>query len=311
MRTALPAFGFALAVALLVSAGHSEPSAHSEAPEKPSATPAVPTTPEASSAEVARCVADHENARLQRVREQWLAARDAMTRCSAETCPLSIRTDCRAWLEELSRLLPTVLIVIERDDDRTEPVELELDGQPLTLPEPLGPIELLPGSHRLRARLTAHAPIERDIVLGIGVKNQVVRVRFTAPTQRAPKAASPPPRPTSLTPRTSRPIPTISYWFGGGALVALATSGALLGSALVSLDNARETCAPGCSSSVRDSIDARLLAADVSGGVGLVLAGLSLYSYVDRPSVLLPSAGLAPRLAWSARGAELALGGHF
>lgn len=317
-RSALPAFGFALAAALVVSAGHSEPNARSEAAEKPSPMPAGSTAAETSSAEVARCVGDHESARLQRVREQWLAARDAMTRCSAESCPLSIRTDCRAWLEELSRLLPTVLIVIERDDDGTEPVELELDGQPLKLPEPLGPIELLPGSHRLRARLAAHAPVDRDITLQLGVKNQVVRVRFTAPpVTRATQTRDPSMRRATPAPgpRSSRPTPTVSYWLGGGALAALATSGALLGSALLSLDNARETCAPGCSSSVRKSIDARLLAADVSGGIGLLLAGLTLYSYFERPRVLSPSGvrapQLAPRLTWSGKGAELALDGHF
>jgi hypothetical protein len=315
-RAALPAFAFALAAALVVSVGHGEPNARSAAAEK-SSTPTASTTQETSSAEVARCVGDHESARLQRVREQWLAARDAMTRCSAESCPLSIRTDCRAWLEELSRLLPTVLIVIERDDDRSEPVELELDGQPLKLPEPLGPIELLPGSHRLRARLAAHAPLERDLVLEVGAKNQVVRMRFTTPTEtRAPQTEGPSTRQTTHAPppHASRPTPTISYWLGGGALVALATSGALLGSALVSLDNARETCAPGCSSSVRDSIDARLLAADVSGGVGLLLAGLALYSYFERPQVLSPSGAgprLAPRLTGSGKGAGFALSGHF
>jgi hypothetical protein len=316
-RTSLPAFGLALAATLVVSVGHGEPNARREVPEKQSSTPAASATPGTSSAEVARCVADHESARLQRVREQWLPARDAMTRCSAESCPLSIRTDCRAWLEELSRLLPTVLIVIERDDNRSEPVELELDGQLLKLPEPLGPIELLPGSHRLSARLAAHAPIERDLVLEVGAKNQVVRLRFTTPpVAHAPKTESSSVRRTiaAPTPRMSRPTPAISYWLGGGALVALATSGALLGSALVSLDSARETCAPGCSSSVRDSIDARLLAADVSGGVGLLLAGLALYSYFERPQVLSPSGAaprLAPRLTGSGKGAEIALSGHF
>jgi hypothetical protein len=238
---------------------------------------------------VQRCVELHEQARIQRVQEQWLLARQSMTQCAADSCPLALRVDCQDWLAELSNVLPTLLIVIEREDGDATPVELELDGKRLELPEPLGPLELLPGKHRLRAQSGTQPPLELEFSLEKGEKNRVVPVRFArkeAPPQppqvpRTEPQATPAPRQLS---EARRPVPAATYWLSGGALVAFATSGVLLGSALSSLSSARDSCAPGCDASVRRSIDGRLLAADVFGGVGIALTGIALYTFVSRPT---------------------------
>lgn len=294
-----------LCAALAAEPGRAEPS-------RPGAVATV--TADTTTETVSRCVAAHESARLARVREQWLEAREAMSLCADDGCPLAIRSDCRAWLDELARLMPTLLIVVERDDDRTQSLDLELDGRPLTLPEPLGPIELLPGTHRLRASLKPFAPIEREIVLEKGAKNQVVRLRFVrekSPAESTPATAAARPPLAAAPPRSSRPVPPLAYWFGGGALLALGTSGVLLGSALSSLDSARETCAPGCNASVRDSIDARLLAADIVGSAGIALAGFALVTFINRPTVVEPGPDLRAGFGLSDDGAGFALSGRF
>jgi hypothetical protein len=302
MRAVLPSCLFALCAVFRAAPCQAEPSATTPS--------AAAVTTDTSTEAVERCVADHESARLSRVREDWLQARSAMTRCSNDGCPLALRSDCRAWLEELTRLLPTLLIVVERDDDRSQPLGLELDGEPLSLPEPLGPIEVLPGNHRLRATLPPHAPIEQEIVLEKGAKNQVVRVRFVREPERAvlPPAA---PVPPSLTAPSSRPVPALSYWLGGGALLAFGTSGVLLGSALSARSSARETCAPNCSTKTRDSIDARLLAADVVGAAGVALAGAALFTFITRPVVVESRATLQASFGLSSESAELLLAGRF
>jgi hypothetical protein len=222
------------------------------------------------------------------VQEQWLLARESMTGCAAETCPLALRVDCQDWLEELSRVLPSLLIVIEREENDSSPVRLELDGRELHLPEPLGPIEALPGKHHLHATLAGHEPIDIDLTLAKGEKNRVVHVRFprsapaaavTAPA-RSPLEITKTPEPSN--PR--RPVPAATYWLSGGALAAFATSGVLLGSALHSLSSAREKCAPNCRESTKDSIDRRLLAADIVGGLGFALGGAALYTFFARPT---------------------------
>jgi hypothetical protein len=269
----------------------------------------TPEMPDTSTAEVQRCVEAHDNARVLMLEEKWLEAREGMNRCQDAVCPLAIRSDCAAWLEEVARILPTLLVVVERDDDGKAPVELELDGRRLELPNPPRPIEVLPGTHLLRVNLVPYPQVERVVVLNKGDKNHVVRVQFTherqplpvvAPSQPAPKAAP------------SRPIPVTTYALAGGALAAFATSGIFLASALTSRNDALDRCAPVCEDSVKNSIDARLLAADIFGAAGIVLGGFAVYTFVTRPTVeTIDGAAFTPKLEVSRGGGTLSVEGHF
>ncbi len=260
--------------------------------------------PDTTTAEVERCVEAHDNARVLMLEEKWLEARDGMLRCQEPACPLAIRSDCAAWLEEVARVLPTLLVVVERDDDGNAPVELELDGKKLALPNPPTPIEVLPGTHLVRVSLAPYPAVERVVVLGKGEKNHLVRVQF-ARERPAPAPAPVAPRP----PERSRPIPVVTYALAGGAVAAFATSGILLGSALASRDEALDSCAPECPSEDRESIDARLLAADIFGAAGIVLGGFAVYTFVTRPTV--ERAAVVPKLELSRNGPTLSLEGRF
>jgi hypothetical protein len=242
------------------------------------AQPNADATGETSTEAVEQCVAAHQSARLLELDERWLAAREAMTRCALSTCPIAIQSDCAAWLARLAQTLPTLLVIVERDDDGTQPVRLELDGQSFALPEQPGPIEMLPGPHRLRFTLPPHPPVDVAVVLEKGEKNRVIRVRFLTPKQRSPE---PSPRTRSFV--AQRPVPSVTYWLAGGALASVLASGGLLGSALVARADAREKCAPGCAAEERESIQTRLLAADLLAGAGIVLGGFAVYTYVRRP----------------------------
>ena len=248
---------------------------------------------------IASCVESHEAARLSRLREQWLEARAAMIRCAEPACPLALRSDCSAWLDELAATLPTLLIVVERDDDGKQPVHVEIDGQAQDLPPEVGPIELVPGTHTLRFTLGSYPVVLRTIELQKGEKNRVLRVRFTR-EGTPPAAASPPPLADApAPPRESRPVPLATYLAAGGALAAFVTSGVLLASALSSFDAAKDSCAPECHNGEREAIDARLLAADIVGGAGIVLGGVGVYTFVTRPVVVdagaHPAAGARDR----------------
>ena len=259
-------------------------------------------TPDTTTAEVERCVEAHDNARVLMLEEKWLEAREGMQRCQEAACPLAIRSDCAAWLDEVARILPTLLLVVERDDDGKTPVEVELDGKRFALPNPPSPIEVLPGSHLIRVTLAPYPPVERVVVLGKGEKNHLVRVRFAREPAPAPVA---PPRP----PERLRPIPVATYALAGGAVAAFATSGILLGSALASRDEAEDTCAPECPTEDKESIDARLLAADIFGAAGIVLGGFAVYTFVTRPTV--ERAAVVPRLEFSRGGPAVSVQGRF
>jgi hypothetical protein len=236
---------------------------------------------ETSSLEISRCVVDHENARSLRLEKRWLEARETMNRCAREICPVAIRSDCRDWSEEVTRTLPTLVILVERGDGGAGPVAVHLDGAQLDISDGTTPVEVLPGRHSLRFTLSGHPAIVREVVLHEGEKNRVVRVRFEKLAAPSPREQAP------LLPvaeeEPTRPIPTSTYVLGTTALVTFAISSVLLVSALSDLDNARDTCSPECPTSSRESIETRLLLADVSGGVGLLLTGLTAYTFATRP----------------------------
>jgi hypothetical protein len=268
------------------------------------------TGAELSTSGIAECVAAHDAAGTAKLDEQWLAAREAATRCAVATCPLALRSDCRGWLDEIAALLPTVLVVVERDDGKSGAVKLELDGRGLPLGDPPEPVETTPGTHRLRVQLEGYAPFELDVRLEPGEKNHVVRARFVRPVT-APKAEQPAPVTTRPHVVDTRPVPTAAYAYAGGALAAFGVSGALLGSALASRANAREECAPACAPSVRRSIEMRLLIADVFGATGIVLGGLAVYSYVKRPTLRERTVALGVRVGATNAGPKLLLEGAF
>lgn len=259
---------------------------------------------ETSPADVEQCVAQHDSARKLRLSERWLAARSAMLACADERCPMAIGADCRAWFEELASVLPTLIVVVQREDpvSRSSPLHVLLDGEPLDLPEPPAPVELLPGRHHLRVELGSSF-VERDVSLKKGEKNHLEHFRV------GPHPLPPPSPSSPLTP--SRPIPVPTYAFSAGALVAFGGAAALLESALRQRQEAELTCAPYCAHSVRKRIQTRLVLADIAAGTGLVLAGLGLYSFVRRPVLTSLARGFGPALVTTNDSAALFWQGQF
>jgi len=256
---------------------------------------------ETSRAQVEECVAQHDSARQLRLDEQWDNARTATRSCAEERCPLAIAADCRAWLDEIAQLMPTLIIVIE-GEVAASALRVELDGASVALKDPPSPIELWPGAHRLRFELLGEKPVEIDFSLGKGEKNHIERVRFARP--QALPVATPSRIPT-------RPVPASTYWLSAGALAAFATSTAFLVSGLNEHGDARDICAPNCDPSIRSSIQARLLVADVAGGAGLVLGGLALYTYLKRPVVFKEPRPSGPTIKANAAGFSFTWRGQF
>jgi len=264
------------------------------------------TSRETSREEVEQCVAEHDSARQLRLDEQWQGARAAMLSCAAERCPLAIAADCHAWLDELARQMPTLIVVLEGEQLGAlhSALRVELDGTSIELTDPPIPIDLLPGAHRLRFELPGRQPVELSFALKKGEKNHIERVRFAAP-----RASQSPARPANRV--ATRPVPAATYWLAGGALVALAGSVGFLVSGLNQHADARAICAPTCDQSIRTSIQARLILADVAGGAGLVLGGLAVYTYLRRPVVYAepPPSGLA--VSGNGQGISLTWRGQF
>ncbi len=287
---------YSLVVTMVVASLPSHPCQAEEPPPEP-----------LSSEAIAACVAEHEAARIARLEERWLDSRAAMQRCASNTCPVAIRSDCESWLNDLKAAWPSIVVVVERNDGGSGPVQVELDGKPLAPSELANPIEVVPGKHSIRFSVPNAAPVVHEVAVALGERNRVVRARVG----NRPRAPVEPPRPATPTPESSRPIPTSTYLLGAGAVAAFAVSGTLLASALSERSDARDTCAPDCESNVRQSIETQLLFSDLSAGLGVLLGGLSIYTYLNRPEEPKVGAPRAPSTYLGLRNSEIVLGGSF
>jgi len=146
----------------------------------------------------------------------------------------------------------------------------------------------------------------------------MVRVRFAGPQQPVPVTpVAPAPAPVEPRPREpgERPIPVLTYVFGGLTIAAAGTSAVLAAGAFGDRSDAQEECAPNCDEERVNSIQNRFVLADVAAGVAIASAGLAVYFYVSRPEVPKESAkaGLSP--FWGVRkrggGFEVTAGSTF
>ena len=284
-------------------------------------------------ADTAECNAAYvETQQLQRS-GQLRSARVAALSCAQDTCSVTVRRDCGAWLEDIIEATPS--IVIEARDDAgnelatvrafvdDELLAEHLDGQAL-------PID--PGAHELRFEHGERVQIQRLLALE-GQAYRRVSVRFgpartesvgglsstaaPASSREAPASSLAIPAsspaiasPESLETPDLASIPLATYLLGGAGVASLSAFAILATSAYASERELRDECGRACGEARVESVRERYLIADVALGLGissLVAAG-ALWAFAP--------AGQAPsqpkpdlRLDWGA--SSVSLSGSF
>jgi hypothetical protein len=231
-------------------------------------------------------------------------------------CPAVVQKDCASWLETVEQGLPTVVLSVKDDAGRDLlEVNVSVDGHPLTsrLAGESQPLD--PGLHTFHFESAAGPPIDQQVLVREGVKNQPVSVVFKGARPAAPGA--PPPvaaaaadaAPAAESP-SSAPWKTIGWIAGGAGIVGLGV-GAVFGVAAISDKNgahcdASDACDSGPLGSARSAATAStvgMVAGGVllAGGVALVLFGPSGGGASTARLAVAPVVG--------ARDAGLSLGG--
>jgi hypothetical protein len=214
------------------------------------------------------CESAHLGAQELRSETKLLAAREALIRCAAKSCPGLIQEDCAQWLTEVQKNVPTIVLAATTSAGRDlSEVQVRLGERVLTSRLDGKPIEVDPGSYTLIFESAGSEPVSVDFVAQAGVKNRVVEAEF--PSDAAPELSSSPP---------------LSFWIlAGVGTAALASFGtfALLGRNQYSdLENA---CAPRCDPDDSDSVRTKFLIADVSLGIAVVAYAGAAYFYFAAP----------------------------
>ena len=269
----------------------------------------APTRVHASSrADRKACVATSKHAETAREEGHFLEARKFLLECARDACPRAVRKRCGAWLGEVDRSTPSVLIrVTDAWEDDVTDASATIDG----VPSPLDgrPIALDPGQHVVAVTAPGGGAAGRKFSLAEHEKSRVVSVRLRSPAEtRATLPAPPATEPVVVTPASSprrRFVPPFGAWVLAGVGGAAFTTATIFGvSALRKRRELARTCAPtaggdGCTDDQMKPAMRRARVTDVSLGIGVasVLGAVawSVYAFSRTPGAdISPSLSLLP-----------------
>jgi len=229
----------------------------------------------------AACVAAFEQGQEQERAGHLVEADKQFVTCSAEACPAAVRDDCLASHASLEKAQPSIVLGA-RDAQGNDLVDVDvlLDGQAFTKKLDGKPLAVDPGPHLLRFEAKGASPVERQVVIRVGEKNRVFTVDLAPGTSAAPAKTTN--KETTTAPPTSNGRRIGAYVVGGLGLVSLGAFAFLGLTGKQNLAELRDTCGKTHSCAV-DDVDAtktRLIAADVSLGVGILALGAASWLFV-------------------------------
>jgi hypothetical protein len=243
------------------------------------------------------------------------AAQRKLQACARDECPRAARADCRAWLADVTRAIPTVVFSAREESAggtsrAVDDVRITIDGE-VVVPARIdaNAVAVDPGVHTVRFEHGSFAPVEQRIDVREGESRREIDAVFRPPPPTAgvppklPVAPAPldsgePPPPVHET-TASTPVPVATWALGAGGIVALGVGITMEVIGLSDRQHLVDTCqaARSCSPSDVDGARSRVLAGDVALGVGAALAVGAVYVYLTRePAARRPTSGVRVRL---------------
>jgi hypothetical protein len=269
----------------------------------------------------AQCASAYEKSQELRAAGSLKSAHDMLVQCAQDYCPSFVQSDCAQWLTEVSRDLPTIVVVAkDKSGEDTTAVTVTMDGAPFLSQLDGKAVSVDPGPHTFRFELADVDPIEQQIVIRQGQKDRVVAVSFApaaseavgpSPYATAAKGEGAPEGADRMGPGPLRLYSYIAGGIGAAGLIGFAVVGGI-GKAQEN-DLRDQHCAPNCSKSDTDAIKTKYIVADVLLGVGIagVGTGVTLF-FLSQPKKEPPQTGKLRFDVRAAPGAAMAtVGGKF
>lgn len=247
-------------------------------PARAQEQPAAP----ASADQKAACSTGFEQSQVLRQSGKLRASHGELLKCVQSVCSRAVQEQCSRWLEDVERLTPSIVVQATVDGQDRSDVHVEMDGEVLTDAITGTALEVDPGPHSFTFTYADYPAVNKSFVLREGEKLRTIGVVFEKPVSAKPSTvAAPPAKAVEL----HRPIPPLAYALGGVAVLG-AGAFAYLG---LTGDNRRtelqNQCSPNCADSEVNPVRQRLLAADISLGVGVAALAGAAFVYLARPSV--------------------------
>jgi hypothetical protein len=241
------------------------------------------------------CFEAYEATQAGRRDGRLMEAREAAIVCAADVCPKTLSRDCVKWVGDLQSMIPGLVFDVRlADGTNVTEVNVSLDGKPMLERVDGKSVPVDPGEHMLRFEARDYLPVDARVVSLEGDKARKVQVTMKKPE---PVAIAQP------TLRLHRPVPLVTWVFGGVAAIGLGASGALSLSGIVARDGLG-SCKPNCEPSRVVAISRLFGLADGFLIASAVAAGAALFTFFTRPELPVTVAfvpGASPGVVVTAR----------
>lgn len=246
-------------------------------------------SPVARAADKAQCLKAYESAQHQKNSGRLRASRSNLLVCVEPECPDLLRADCSAWLAEVERGMPTVVVVARSGAEEIGNARVLVDDELFAESLSGSALEVDPGRRVFRLEAPGREPVEQTVTIRQGEKNREVVFDFTPPGGgREERSAGP---------------PVASYVLAGVGALALA-SFSYFGIKGLSGRSDLKDCKGSCAQEDVDSVHADFTRADISLAIGALALGGAAYFYFGADSdegapadaVTRPRLGVAPRV---------------
>jgi hypothetical protein len=254
------------------------------------------------------CFAAAESAQPLMKQHKLRGARARLEVCSRDVCPRLARLDCRRWLDEVERAIPSVVVEAREVRDgatvAVDDVRVVEDGVVVATRPGSTPLAFDPGSHVVRFERAGWPPVEKRFELAAGETRHVVEVTWDAAARPAIAAQAAGPVDAPSTGETAgrpaeapaaRPIPWSAWALAGAGVVAAGTGAYFELTGLARRGDLDASCraSRACSPSDVDGARDTMRIGDVTLGAGAVLLGAAVYVVLTRPTVAPRRVGVA------------------
>jgi hypothetical protein len=217
---------------------------------------------------------------------RFVAARQALERCSADSCPAAMRPLCLEDLRQLEPRIPSVVFEAKSSDGRDRVNVRVMEGDRVLVEKLDGRgVDLDPGLHTFRFESTGSAPVVTEVLLHEGEKARPIVATLVELREVSAPPKAPEPKALPFVRDTARPIPWTVYAAGGVALAASA-AWAYFGIDGISERSALGSCIGHCDPGAVQTATDHLYAADVFMAVSLAGWAGATVLFLTRPKVM-------------------------
>ncbi len=238
-------------------------------------------------------------------------ARDQLRVCAAAACPAVVQSDCVAWLADVEKSLPSVVVTAKNSagSDLVD-VKVSVDGQLLVTKLDGQSVPMNAGVHAFHFETPDGGSLDRQVVVAEGEKNHAVSVTFGG---AAAASSGAPGAPAAGPGSTSQSTWKTAGWVVGGVGVAGVVLGAAFGAATLAAKSGdhcvANVCDPGSLSGLRT--DSLISTVGFVAGGALLAGGAALVLFGPRGSHEQPARGVRVLPVVTASGGQLVAVGSF